>query len=109
MLKQLGQVRAERAAPLDKLEELQRAEDAAIQEEVNRHLAMAAIDLMRRPEWRARHYISELDELQIALGGRLRWQATIRLLLSAVWLEQDGGVTVEGPLPLDVATVSPPS
>jgi len=116
MLQQLDQVRAERAKLTRQFQELQ-ANDGAVRVEVNRQLVKAAINLMRRPEWRDRSH--ELDELLVSHGhsfefildGRLlQWQGLIRSFISTVWLEENGDVTVEGILALEVGNTDfPPS
>lgn len=115
MLQQLDQVRAERAKLTRQLQKLQ-TDDGAVREEINRQLVKAAIDLMRRPEWRDRsHELDELlvshgDSFEFILDGRLlQWQGLIRSFISTVWLEQDGSVTVEGILPLEAGETDFPS
>lgn len=116
MLQQLDQVRAERAKLTRQFQELQ-ANDGAVRVEVNRQLVKAAIDLMRRPEWRDQGH--ELDELLVSHGHSfefivdgqlLQWQGLIRSFISTVWLEENGDVTVEGILPLEAGNTDfPPS
>jgi site-specific DNA recombinase len=105
MLRQVTEVRAERATALGELNGLRAADDDAAREAVNREVMLGAVNLMRRPEWRERHHVNELRELMLATD-HARWQETVRQLVQTAWLEQDGSVTVEGLLPLDVATVT---
>ncbi len=107
MLRQVTEVRAERAAALGELNELRAADDDAAREWVDRQALLGALKVMRSPQWRERHYADVLPTLAMATD-HARWQQTVRALVQTAWLEQDGGVTVEGVLP-GVAAASPPS
>jgi len=107
MLQQLGSIKGERAATLSLLEALDLADAERISESVEASFLLGAVKQMRSAEWRERHHVEELDQLQITQGDPAQWQATIRSLVNTVWLEQDGSVSVQGVLSL--ANASPPS
>jgi hypothetical protein len=91
-------IHAERAQAEAKLADCASAEQASVKAVTSRQMVSQAVELMRG--WSVeRGDLDMVGELMIASGPLKMWQETIRALVGTVWLEPDGGVTVEGSLP----------